>query len=169
MEVPPQSSPDWEALADAEVRLVGSLDAAGFDRRLAEALATERAEGRVDYALDFRRLSSGAAGLSGSLHAELAARCQRCLEPFELVLDLAPRLAFSPVANGVGWEPIEDGFPESLAALIEGELLLGLPFAPRHPPAECPAAVQSPTPEAGVKRPFAGLAEVLKQHRGRSG
>ncbi|MGH8162321.1 MAG: YceD family protein [Gammaproteobacteria bacterium] len=165
--------PDWEALADVGGRLEGSLDAAHFDRRLAEALAMERAEGRVDYAFDLQRLANGPIAVSGRLHAALIARCQRCLEPFELAVELAPRLAFSPAGTapvpGEDWEGIGDGLPSSLVAMIEEELLLGLPFAPRHPRGECPVSTSMSTPKADTQRPFAGLAEALKTRRDRGG
>ena len=54
-----------------------------------------------------------------------------------------------------------------LAALVEDELLLGLPIIPQHEAGEAcelPAAVAA-APEAGapeMRRPFAGLKDLLK-------
>ncbi|MGH7058519.1 MAG: YceD family protein [Acetobacteraceae bacterium] len=162
---------DFEALAETGERLAGRLDAAALDWRLADALAMDRSAGEVRYALDFRSLTDGAVTVSGHLHAELTARCQRCLEPFELMLDLAPQVLIPDpdrmVSDEEGWEPAEDP-PPSLGAFIEEELLLGLPFAPCHPEGDCPrAGVGAPAARVDTRRPFSGLAEALAARRNR--
>jgi uncharacterized protein len=52
-----------------------------------------------------------------------------------------------------------------LADLVEEELLLALPAAPRHAAGQCPAARQETRESAtpGVQRPFAGLGELLAE------
>ncbi|MGH8272742.1 MAG: YceD family protein [Gammaproteobacteria bacterium] len=174
MEINSRTRLDFEALAEAGERLAGRLDAATLDRRLADALAMDRAMGEVRYALDFRSLTDGAVAVSGDLHAELVACCQRCLEPFELMLNLAPRVLI-PGPDRVapteeGWELAEGDAPSSLAAFIEDELLLGLPFAPRHPEGDCSRKGSSaPASKTGTQRPFSGLAEALEARKTRDG
>lgn len=171
MDRSPRTPLDPEALAERESGLTGRLDAGVFDARLAEALDVDRSSGEVVYALDFRRARAGAVGVSGTLRARLVARCQRCLEAFELELELAPRL-FIPAAEGIqapkGWELAEPGARPSLAELIEEELLLALPFAPHHPEGACPAGSSATAePEPARRHPFAGLADALARGRDR--
>ncbi|MGH8225647.1 MAG: YceD family protein [Gammaproteobacteria bacterium] len=171
MEHSPSVPLDLEALAEQAGELRGRLDAGAFDARLAAALDVDEARGEVVYALDFRRLSADAIGVSGTLHARLAARCQRCLEVFELESEISPQLLI-PLAEGAetppDWEHAEFDAPPTLAGLIEEELLLALPFAPRHPVGECPAEATVPAaPEPAGRRPFAGLADALAARNGR--
>jgi uncharacterized protein len=96
----------------------------------------------------------------------LALRCQRCLEPLAHVVTLASR--FRLVEPGEVWpdEELSDDSFDAIAAeheqdlvdLIEQEVLLSLPAAPRH--ADCePLLVRE---EARPASPFARLA-VLKR------
>lgn len=174
MKINPHARLGFEALAEAGERLAGRLDAATLDRRLADALAMDRATGEIRYTLDFRSLTDGAVAVSGHLHAELVARCQRCLEPFEVTLDLAPRLLIPgpdrTAPAGEGWEFAEGDAPSSLAAFIEEELLLGLPFAPCHAERDCPRKGSgAPAPNADTQRPFSGLAQALEARKNRRG
>jgi uncharacterized protein len=173
MEISPHTPLDWEALAASEARLAGRLDAATLHRRLADALGTDRPAGEVRYELEFRYGTAGAIRLGGRLRAQLVARCQRCLEPFEIAVDSVPKLVIPSAdkerAPEEGWEVAQGGETSSLAALIEDELLLALPISPRHPDAACPAlGDRVPEAKSPTQRPFRGLAEAMqaqKPHR----
>ena len=127
----------------------------------------------VDAELVFGVDGHGVLHVLGSLRAELGAVCQRCLQPMELpfqvdiALGMARTLDEAECLPG-DYEPlmVVDGEPQSLAAIIEDELLLALPPVPMHRIGQCPAesdtlsgaAVAEDLPPEGKKRPFAGLA-----------
>lgn len=100
--------------------------------------------------------------------ARVTLQCQRCLGPMELDLNGSTSVVL------VETEGEAAGVPEEfetvlaphgrlrLAGLIEEELLLALPAAPRHAAGECPAeglTREDAAPE--VQRPFANLGELL--------
>lgn len=168
MSITPHSRLDLEALADAGQHLDGRLDAARLDARLAAALDRDEVTGDVYYTLDFKRLPNGETGMSGQLQACLQARCQRCLEEFELRVEARPQIQVSNLNERAqpeeGWELGAPDRSPTLAALIEDELLLSLPFAPRHPQADCPTErLPKPASEADTQRPFADLARSLAE------
>ncbi|MFA5824763.1 MAG: YceD family protein [Gallionellaceae bacterium] len=89
-------------------------------------------------------------------------RCQRCLGEFAYPIEVAAHLQLlSPdkldevEADGIEATPHLD-----LLELIEDEVLLSLPFAPKHPEGTCSTAVE------GIKQsdnPFAVLAGLKKK------
>lgn len=166
----PSSRLDPETLAESGEHLDGRIDAARLDVRLAQALDVETTSGEVHYALDFQRLPNGGVGLSGSIEARLSARCQRCLEPFELQVAARPQVQVSASGEDQaleeGWDPGGDDPAPTLAALIEDELLLALPFSPRHAERDCPANGQPDARgEGDTQRPFSDLARMLSGSR----
>ena len=108
------------------------------------------------------------------VRAETRLTCQRCLRPMRQVLESNSRLAF--VEREADAVPADHeaitGDPRQvdLAELVEDELLLSLPLMPRHGDGEgCAADKRQPTGDAGagppqqeMRRPFAGLKELLK-------
>lgn len=98
--------------------------------------------------------------------------CQRCLKPMQVPLAFAREFVFAPdEASAVAWdsEREEDVLVQdahfNLYALIEDELVLDTPFAPRHE--NCPEPLQVPAsapelPEAKIY-PFASLAQLRKK------
>jgi len=166
----PGSRLDPEAFADAGKHVDGRVDAGELDARLAQALDVEPASGEVRYALDFKRLPNGEVGLSGEIEARLSARCQRCLEPFELQVTARPHVQISTSGGDQtpeeGWDPGGGDPAPTLAALIEDELLLALPFSPRHAERDCPVEAQSDAPtNSERRRPFSDLEELLSGRR----
>ena len=108
----------------------------------------------------------------------LACVCERCLEPVALVLEsrrgfeffesasLADARTEQMTAEDEARDPdlpmVDFLAPEdsaSLRGLIEDELLLELPMAPKHADCQTPLTVESNTGDR--IRPFAGLAELL--------
>ncbi|MDD4911998.1 MAG: YceD family protein [Sideroxydans sp.] len=94
-------------------------------------------------------------------------RCQRCLGVIEHRFNLSSKLKLLTVAqlaeldevDDDGVEEIEASSELDLMALVEDELLLGLPFAPKHNAGECDVV------EAQNKHstnPFAILAGLKK-------
>jgi uncharacterized protein len=102
------------------------------------------------------------------LATTVALRCQRCMQPVQLPIESRSRvvLVADEAASGNVPPELETALaPEGrlpLADLLEEELLLALPAAPRHT-GGCPGAGRS---EAGdisqpTQRPFAHLGELL--------
>jgi len=155
--------------------LSGTIDAAELAPRVGEALAREHPAGSVDYELSFAPGPGDGVAVTGRLRARLEATCQRCLRPFALDMEVPVDVLLeagdgaSQTESGPAWDVAEN--VASLAELMEEELLLALPFLPRHPPQDCPSpAGRASGADAGagddVQRPFAGLRDALDAARG---
>jgi len=104
------------------------------------------------------------------LAATLEVRCQRCLEPMQLPIESHSRVALvASEADGEAVPPeletaLAPGGKLRLADLVEEELLLALPAAPRHP-GQCPRDTGESREERfeePTQRPFADLGALLK-------
>jgi uncharacterized protein len=101
--------------------------------------------------------------LSGVCHL----RCQRCLGELVYPLDMTSRLQLVSAdrLDEIGADDdvdcIEASSQMDVLALIEDELLLGLPFAPKHPDGACS---QSPEGLEQSANPFSVLAGLKKKH-----
>ena len=170
----------WNQLAEENAVLAGEIDASELASRLGKALACERPEGAVRYELHFAPEQEGRVRVTGHLGAELGAVCQRCLQPFRLPLEVEVSVAVadSPLAATRPGSSTDQDTSEpdvadadelaSLADLIEEELLLAIPFLPRHELSECPAADREAgqeDDEGESRRPFAGLREAMRRSR----
>jgi len=95
-------------------------------------------------------------------------KCQRCLG--SLAYPVAVESSLLVLTGGAGGETAEldelDGIPADqhtdVWALVEDEVLLAIPLAPRHPDEQCNAAVK--TSQDRAASPFSVLAK-LKQDR----
>lgn len=127
----------------------------------------------VRLAFGFADLRETVPAVIGTASARLPAVCQRCLEPFELPLDVDFRYVLLPAgeqSDGLdgyeAWEltaelirPLE---------LVEEALIMALPLSAAHPSPELcgPLAGQlaeSRTGAGDTVRPFAGLKAQLKE------
>lgn len=144
-------------------RLSGSLSVAALSR-LADQLAD--GEGMLEWELRGERDRDGNAFLELRVAGSLNLRCQRCLEAVGFPLRLDSRLLLVP--PGGAWpedELVEDGFDAveagkemALLPLIEDEVLLALPIAPRHEQCKPPA----PLRDEQEPSPFAALGKLKK-------
>lgn len=138
--------------------------------RLADQLA-ERG-GTVRWRLRGELDADGRPRLTVEVSGQLALRCQRCLaalqQPLAIVAVLQPvRSGEDLPENELENDEVDaievDGEVDALS-LVEDEILLALPIAPRHE--DCGALRRTETDEgAGGKSPFAVLAGL----RGRNG
>ena len=134
--------------------------------RIAEQLASS--EGTVNGTVVLSR-QMGHIIADVSFEAGVTLLCQRCLGPMPLHLAGNSRVALleSEAATADVPPELETALaPEgriALAELVEEELLLALPAAPRHAEGQCPAARQPERESAAppVQRPFANLGELL--------
>ena len=126
----------------------------------------ENTGGVVCVALAGEMLPGGGPALSGEANCTVTVRCQRCLEPFELALQVPVRLgvvhdeaAGQMLPDGV--EPLmcAEGQEVAMAELIEDELLLALPDYPHHADGQCQSAAAPAQPTA-KRQPFAALAAL---------
>lgn len=103
--------------------------------------------------------------LEVSLQGTCILRCQRCLGEMAYPVDMVSRLLLLPadrldeVEEDDDVDAIEATSQLDVVALIEDELLLGLPFAPRHPDGECAPTTNGLQQKAS---PFAVLAGLKK-------
>ena len=133
--------------------------------RLADSLAA--AAGWLAVRIEGARDEEGKSWLQLEVAGSLVLRCQRCLGPLEFPLAVNSRLQL--IAPGEAWpdDELADDSADAIAAvgaidvlaLVEDEVLLALPIAPRHGKCE-PPALAADVPEPS---PFAALAS-LKKH-----
>ncbi|HLY97303.1 MAG TPA: YceD family protein, partial [Sideroxyarcus sp.] len=103
--------------------------------------------------------------LEVSLQGRCTLRCQRCLSELDYPVDLVSRLQLLPpdkldeAEEDDNVDAIEAEQRLDVVALIEDELLLALPFAPRHPEGECAPATDGLQQKSS---PFAVLAGLKK-------
>ena len=112
--------------------------------------------------------------LSVTIEGSLPLQCQRCLQPLAAPIAQQTGLLLAHDETELGLLDAEEAevvlaaAPLDARTLIEDEVLLSLPFAPRHAEGQCPAGAGSvgETPEAaGARRtsPFAPLAGLKKR------
>jgi uncharacterized protein len=137
------------AFAAAGARLAGEWPLQGMPRLLADADAAADTAARWS-AQGEVRARAGTAGepwLKLEVLAELIVQCQRCLQPMAQPLQVASTLRFvagEDKAARLDEDSEEDVLALSatldLHALVEDELIMTLPFCPRHAHCEPPAA-----------------------------
>lgn len=170
MSTSPDRPLDALGLARSAARVEREFAVAGFARlrdRLAEptGVAVASAEFAVQGRWPVARLA---------VTADVVLTCQRCLGAMRRRVSSESRLVFAEEAEPElpeGFEAV-GGDPRrlDLAALVEDELLLGLPIIPQHDDAEAcrlPAGAAGATDEeragaSDTRRPFAGLKDLLK-------
>jgi uncharacterized protein len=160
---------DTLEFARAEQQLTGNLPVVSLSR-LDDVLHDR--EGTLRYEVrggrDERMRPQLRLRISGRLHLQ----CQRCLELLDFPLDVISRLLVA--REGEALEGIDDPHapdaieaqPElDVASLIEDEVLLALPLAPRHAPGECASKLDTQGDEADDERSaFAKLAALKRPH-----
>ena len=155
---------DSVASAREGVRIEGEVEVAAL-RRLIEAAGEQK--GELRFATRGEATANGGLFLHLVVEGRLRLRCQRCLEPFEL--DVGLTRCFRLVEAGQAWpddELADDSFDAisaerelDLVALVEQEVLLSLPLAPRHDNCATPRhADDDHTPS-----PFAALSALKRR------
>ena len=104
--------------------------------------------------------------ITGALHL----RCQRCLGSLDYPLRVSTTLLLVSQAEADAAE-LDDVEVDSIVAsreldvagLVEDELILSLPYAPRHAEGQCTHG-GAHDPRQGKPSPFAKLAELKKEH-----
>jgi uncharacterized protein len=155
--------------ARAQQQLRGALPAAGL-KRLEDVLFDT--QGSVEYevrgCLDERSRPQLALKVTGKLHLQ----CQRCLELLDYEVAVRNKLLLVPQGMPIEADLDDPDAPDvieaspelDIAGLIEDEVLLSLPLAPRHPEGACESRLAVDTDPAARPKPFAELA-ALKRPR----
>lgn len=162
------------AFAAAGARLAGAWPLQDMPRLLADASAVPDAAAHWSLKGEMRT-RAGTAGepwLQLEVAAELIVPCQRCLQPMVQPLQAASTLRFvagEDEAARLDEDSEEDvlalGTALDLHALVEDELIMALPFCPRHAHCEPPAA-SADASAAAPEHPFAALAALRRRDAG---
>lgn len=135
--------------------------------RLQERLTSSA--GQLQYQIDGVFDVQGRPALRVRMNGRLELTCQRCLEGSEFEVDIDSVLALATSQVAIDLEPVEVEGPEWILAaktmpvldLIEDELLLAVPFAPRHE--HCSEAVGTAEAAKNSDSPFSGLKGLLRK------
>ncbi|OAM52995.1 hypothetical protein A7981_06075 [Methylovorus sp. MM2] len=127
--------------------------------RLHDAIASDK--GALNWHLLGSVDSGGKMTLQLQVQGSLELICQRCLEPFEFNLDIYSKFILVMNESDIPSEDDDSGDEDYLLAdtqmqvneLIEDEILLALPLAPKHDDEDCSAsdkvnALKKPSPFA---------------------
>jgi uncharacterized protein len=143
-------------------RLQGTWPVAGFGR-LRDLLRSD--EGTLQYELRGVPEVQGTPALELKVDGALQLVCQRCLEALEFPLHIEVLLRLAATQAAIDAEPLEAEGPDCIVAgrempvqaLVEDEVLLAIPIAPRHP--DCAGAVKTAAEEKPT--PFAQLRGLV--------
>lgn len=143
----------------------GTLPLSSFPR-LQDVLVSNA--GEVAYALHGVRDGRGRPSLQLSVRGTLQLRCQRCLGPLAHHVHAEALLVLAGSQAEIDAEPAGVDAPDRVVAgkemavgeLVEDELILDLPVAPRH--GSCAARIAGNAP-ASRSSPFAGLRGMMQR------
>ena len=155
---------DGFEFATAGATQKGTLPLSGFPR-LQDLLVSDA--GDVRYAVRGVRDEHGRPSLEIGVRATLQLRCQRCLAPLAYEVDEQALLVLAASQAEIDADPVGVDSPDRLLAqkemdlrvLIEDELILALPYAPRHE--GCAARLEGNDRRANS--PFAGLRGMMQR------
>lgn len=147
----------------------GTCAVAGFDR-LQDLLSSP--EGELAYSVKGTADGVGRPALRLQVKGSLKLACQRCLGALEFPLAVDVMLVLARDEAEIEAQPVEPDGPDrivgskemAVGALLEDEILLAIPFAPRHE--QCSGA--DDRKGEATKSPFADLRGLLKKG-GRAG
>lgn len=136
--------------------------------RLRDMLAAD--PGEVRYQIRGVRDERGRPSLRLAVSGTLSLRCQRCLEPMPFTVNTDETLVLAATLAEIHAEPGDTNAPDrvvagkemSLRDLIEDELILAVPYAPRHE--SCSAAGADDVAGQAKTLPFAGLRGMMRKH-----
>lgn len=134
--------------------------------RLQDLLASDT--GDIAYTVQGTRDEQGRPALEVRVRGVLQLRCQRCLEAMSFRVDLDERLVLAATQAEVDAAPSDPNAPDRVVAaremplrdMIEDELILAIPYAPRHE--SCQAHPGSEEHE--TRSPFANLRGLMRKN-----
>jgi uncharacterized protein len=153
--------------------LAGEVDAADLPR-VSDRLATDAGAARLAWRLVGGRDAQRRPALTLTLAGSVPLVCQRCLQPFVAIVDQSTELLLARSEAELARLDVEEIevvlATERLDALtlVEDELLLSLPFSPRHADGQCESAssmIAGPESSQSRASPFGQLGELKKTTR----
>lgn len=135
----------------------------------------QQPDGWVTWSLQGARDSGGQSFLLVTLKAQPVLQCQRCLEPFTFDVNVSNRVQVVTRESDLDDDEGDDDAPErvlggrrfDVLSFIEDELILAVPYVPRHeicPSAVAVPAAPEPVPEDTRPSPFAVLEQLKQKH-----
>ena len=128
----------------------------------------ESPQGILSYSVKGRLDKHGNPSLDISATGQCQLCCQRCLKGLDYPIQLDARLLLRDQSSLDALDDAEEEFDSILAEaqldvlnLLEEEILLSLPIAPRHEPGDCQATDGKNTDQE-EKNPFAVLAKMKR-------
>jgi uncharacterized protein len=152
--------------------LTGEVDAADLSR-VADRLATDAGAAKLAWRLVGSRDGQARPTLTLTLAGSVPLVCQRCLQPLAAIVDQSTQLLLARSEAELARMDAEE-IEVVLATqrldaltLVEDELLLSLPFSPRHPDGQCAASPMVAGHESSQNRssPFGQLGALKKTTR----
>lgn len=157
--------------ARAEQRMSGRLSVASL-RRLDDVLFDDK--GDVEYTVQGGRNERNRPQLELRITGVLHLQCQRCLSLLNYPVDISSTLLLVARGESTDEELDDPEAPDAIEAaaeldvpaLIEEEVLLSLPLAPRHPEGRCErrAEIQMEAPQQKAFAKLAALKEPRRKH-----
>ena len=155
---------DGFEFATAGATQEGTLPLGSFPR-LQDVIVSSA--GEAAYKLRGVRDARGRPSLRLEVRATLRLRCQRCLGPLSHEVDTDELLILAASQAEIDADPITVDMPTRVIAgkemavrdLVEDELILALPYAPRHEDCEGSDAGN----EKAMNSPFAGLRGMMQR------
>ena len=159
---------DGFEFATAGATQEGTLPLSSFPR-LQDVLVSHA--GEAAYQLRGVRDARGRPSLRLAVHATLQLRCQRCLGPLSQEVDTDELLVLAASQAEIDADPITVDMPSRVVAgkemavrdLVEDELILALPYAPRHEDCEARPVGRNEGHERPAGSPFAGLRGMMQR------
>jgi uncharacterized protein len=156
---------DGFEFASAGATQQGKMAVAEFSR-LRDQLASDA--GEVAYEVRGLRDERGRPSLLVSVRGTLQLRCQRCLEAMPFEVEEQDLLVLAATQAEIDADPADAQAPDRVLAgkkmavrdLVEDELVLALPYAPRHEGCSPSAAAEGQEENS----PFAVLRGLLRKH-----
>ena len=125
-------------------------------------------EGELEYSLTGRRGENGKLFLVCAIKGMLQLNCQRCLGALAYPVKFESELELVKDEQGLTGAVNEDDLTDAIKAdprmdvlaLVEDEVLLGLPMAPTHAPGDCKVDIDLGQTKLGKKNAFSALAAL---------
>ena len=132
-------------LSASQGEICGSLSPVQLDRLEERLFEGDGSSGHIDWAIRGATDEQGRPAVTVSIEAALPVECQRCLGRLDLQVSQSTTLLLARddaelvrLDDASEREVVLASAPLDVVALVEDELLLTLPFAPRHE--QCGAA-----------------------------
>lgn len=170
--MPEQVVIDSLDFAQSGKTLHGKIPVADLSR-VHEFLQTQ--SGEIEYTLKGYVDERNRPALHCEIHGLLQLECQRCLGALPFPLEVVSDVVLLPGERELEKLAEENAAADAIvvereldaAVLIEEEILLALPMAPKHPTGECHANSHAARPDDSEQKPLQALASLRLRNKGK--